>query len=982
MKKYLNTPEIYKVNRLEPHSDHKYFAENKIFKLSLNGIWDFSYNGSKVWSKIEVPGHIELQGFGTPQYVNTMYPWDGRENLKPGEVPERINTYGVYQREFEILEDWKNSPVFISFQGVESAFELYCNDNFVGYSEDSFTPSEFQLSPYLINGKNTLKVIVYKWCSGSWLEDQDFWRFSGIFRDVYLYTIPDIHIFDSFLTSEIDETFTNGILKNKLKIQYVKKHSANITMKVLDMKKQLVEEIIVPISNNDEIEIKIYMKNINLWSSETPYLYTVETTIYDPTEEIVIEKTYQKFGFRKFYMENNIMKLNGKRVVFKGVNRHEFNCYRGRSITLEDMLWDIKFLKKNNFNSVRTSHYPNDSRWYELCDKYGIYVMDEVNLESHGTWQFPNKISGEKAIPDDNPVWESNLLDRASSMFERDKNHPSILIWSLGNESYGGKNIDNLYNYFKSVDSSRLVHYEGIFWDKRESNSSDMKSRMYATVKEIEEYLNDNPQKPFLLCEYSHAMGNSNGGLHKYTALEEKYELYQGGFIWDYIDQSIMKKNIFGEDYLAYGGDFDDKPTDYNFCVNGLVYGNRVPSPKVQEVKYLFSDFKIYPKEKSVLIKNKSLFTNLKEFLVKYRLLKNGNPIFSDRTIWDLDPEMEKEFKLNLPELYSSGEYTVEVSLHLKEDNFWGNLGEEITFGQYTYKIGETLKNINKDSITIVNGDYNIGVHGKTFEFLFSKSYGALVSLKYKDVEFLEKPLMANFWRAPTDNDRGNKMAQRHYQWKIASMYSSCEDVSLEEINGEAIIKYKYKLYAGEESYCYLTYKVNSLGQLEVTLDYPGFSNLQDLPAFGVTLNLKKKFKNITWYGYGKDENYSDRLSGAKLGIYKKTIDENYSDYVIPQECGNYTNTRWVSIEENNNFGLKISGCDTFEFSALGYSVHELENARHKYELPRVYSTYLNINKVQMGVGGDNSWGAKTLEEYLIKSDQAISFTFKISLNN
>ena len=582
---YLENSEIYEVNRLEAKSDHKFYRnleelkeDKSSFKTLLNGEWKFHYSKNldgiinnfyeedysvESWDNIKVPGHIQLQGYDKPHYVNTMYSWDGHDDIVPPLIPKRYNPVGCYVKEFDIPSEFFGKPLYISFGGVESAFFLWLNGKFVGYSEDSFTPSDFDLSNLYKVGKNKLAVMVVKFCSGSWLEDQDFWRFSGIFRDVYLYTKPETHINDIFVHTNLKENYKKCELDIDLKIEgnldSVIKYTLtdNDNNKILD-KTQSIE--------SNKLSIKEEVTDIKLWSAEESNLYTLLIEVLDKNNNI-IEVIQQKVGFRAFEMINNIMHINGKRIVFKGVNRHEFSCYKGRYVSKEEMLWDVKTMKRNNINAVRTSHYPNQSYFYELCDEYGLYVIDETNLESHGTWQKMGKIDSKYVVPDSKKEWRECVLDRAKSMLERDKNHPSIIIWSCGNEAFGGENIYLMSEYFRNTDSSRLVHYEGVFNDRRYNNTSDMESRMYAKVKDIEEYLNNNPQKPFMLCEYTHAMGNSNGAMYKYIELEDKYQMYQGGFIWDFIDQGLMNKDIYGKDYLAYGGDFGDRPTDYNFCM-------------------------------------------------------------------------------------------------------------------------------------------------------------------------------------------------------------------------------------------------------------------------------------------------------------------------------------------------------------------------------------------------------------------------------
>ncbi|MEG0236362.1 glycoside hydrolase family 2 TIM barrel-domain containing protein [Cetobacterium sp.] len=979
----LHNPRVFKINRLSAHSNHKYEGLNIEWKKCLNGIWDFSYCNTSNWTKIQVPGHMELQGYGEPQYVNTMYPWDGRENLEPGEVPKEFNPFGIYKRNIDIPKDWKNRPVYISFQGVESSLELYCNGEFVGYSEDSFTPSEFELTKYLKSENNEIIVKVYKWCSGSWLEDQDFWRLSGIFRDVYLYSTPDVHVKDMFITSELTNNFKKATLKNTLKIQTYKEAIVDIEMELIDKTEVVlkVEEKNIKIDKELKLELNKKVENPKLWSAENPNLYEVKILIKDAKTGDIIEECWQKFGFRKFEISDKIMKINGERIVFKGVNRHEFNCYRGRAVTEEDMIWDIKFLKANNFNAVRTSHYPNQTRWYELCDEYGLYVIDEVNLETHGTWQILGQPCPEKVIPNNNPEWLENIIDRAKSMFERDKNYSSIVIWSCGNESFGGENLFKMSEFLRSLDNTRVIHYEGIFWDRRYDKTSDMESRMYAKVYEIEKYLQETPEKPFILCEYSHAMGNSNGGLHKYIELERKYPMYQGGFIWDYIDQSLMKKDPFGKEYLAFGGDFGDRPTDYNFCVNGIVYGDRKPSPKVQEIKQLFSDYKINVEEKSFTIINESLFTNCSEYDTKIKLFKNGIKIYEESLECNVKPLSEKSFKLNLPKVKEYGEYTIEVSLNLKEDRFYALKGHEICFGQKIYKIEKKVKEKLEGKPIFINGGFNLGIKTKKMELIFSKAYGGLISLKFGGKEFIDGVVMPNFWRASTDNDRGNKMPFRYAQWKLASMYAKMVDVNVLEKENSVEIKAKYELPTNPTSECEITYEGFVNGKLKINMEYNGVKGLSDMPLFGMSYKVPKEFSEIKWYGMGPEENYIDRVHGAKLGIFETDVNKNMSEYVIPQECGNRIGTRWTEITNKMGVGIKISSEEPFEFSALPYTVNEIESAYHHYELPKSHCTALNINKIQMGVGGDDSWGAPTHDEYLIPSDKKFLFSYIIESN-
>lgn len=645
---WLENPEIFRVNRIDAHSDHLYYEDKEHIKLKdnmplrqyLNGKWKFSYaeNPDKRikdfyredfncgnFDEINVPGHIQLQGYDNLQYINTLYPWDGQEELRPPYVSKEYNPVGSYIKYFELKDELKNKKIFISFQGVETAFYFWLNGKFIGYSEDSFTPSEFELTEYLKDGENKLAVEVYKKSSASWIEDQDFWRFSGIFRDVYLYATPKCHVQDLFVKQNLDDTYKNGQLNVNIKLDSLEKCIIKGYLK--DKDEKLICEF-KEVQGKENVEFSKTIENVNSWSAENPYLYTLYIEVLDE-ENNLIEIIPQKIGFRRFELIDNIMHLNGKRIVFKGVNRHEFSCKTGRAISKEDMIWDIKFLKQNNINAVRTSHYPNQSYFYDLCDEYGIYLIDEANLESHGSWQKLGKCEPSWNVPGSLKEWRNVVVDRAESMLQRDKNHPSILIWSCGNESYAGENILEMTKYFHENDNTRLVHYEGVFWNREFNDISDIESRMYAKPNEIEDYLKSNPKKPYISCEYMHAMGNSCGGMNLYSELEDKYEMYQGGFIWDYIDQAIETTDENGNKILAYGGDFNDRSTDYCFCTDGIIYADRTVSPKVQEVKYLYSNVKIVPDTEGILIKNNNLFVGTEEYDFIVYIEKEGKKYFN-----------------------------------------------------------------------------------------------------------------------------------------------------------------------------------------------------------------------------------------------------------------------------------------------------------------------------------------------------------------
>lgn len=572
---WLSDPQIFEVNRLPAHSDHDFYeGADTALKQSLNGVWQFRYNDGE-YGTVEVPGHIELQGYGRPQYCNTQYPWDGVEQILPPQIPQN-NPVGHYERTFCLEDALKNKTVRISFGGVETAFYLYVNGNFVGYSEDSFLPGDFDITEFLCDGENTLTVDVYRYSSASWLQDQDFWRFSGIFREVSLYAVPKIHLFDIYAEPALSDDYTIGTLSAHMTIEG---ETHIYTAGLYDADGNLIAE-----AKGGNAGFTLACGAVNVWDSNSPYLYELVIRLFDADSNLV-ETSRLRIGFRRFELIDSIMCLNGKRVVFHGVNRHEWNAQRGRAITEDDMLWDIKCMKENNINAVRTSHYPNQPLWYRLCDEYGVYVIDEANLESHGTWQKMGKVDPSHNVPGSLPEWKEAAIDRARSMFERDKNHPSILIWSCGNESFMGDNIAAISAFFREKDSLRLVHYEGSYYVPQYRDCVDMESHMYWKPEQIEEYLTNSPDQPYISCEFAHAMGNSCGGLSLYTDLEQKYPMYQGGFIWDFIDQAILGAD--GE--LKVGGNFGDYPNDNGFCTDGIVYADRTLSPKMQEVRALYA---------------------------------------------------------------------------------------------------------------------------------------------------------------------------------------------------------------------------------------------------------------------------------------------------------------------------------------------------------------------------------------------------------
>ena len=1019
--KKIHDPKFFKENCMAAHSDHVAYtdeteAEEKksSFRLSLDGIWKFHYARNyaqtvsgfeaetfdcKCWEDIRVPAHIQMEGYDIPQYVNIQYPWDGREDVWRDTVPSEFNPVASYVKYFTLPEGFRKSGLYISFQGVESGFALWLNGHYVGYSEDSFTPSDFDLTPYVKEGENKLAVQVFKWTSSSWCEDQDFYRFSGIFRSVYLYTMPKVHVYDLKVQPVVDEAVLNADLLVTMQMRGEGKARLTLTgsrnYSVLEEKEeQIIFSEELPVSEG-EVHFEKEVKKPDLWSAEIPNLYTLTIECFDQNGERS-ELVSQRIGFRRFEMKDGIMTLNGKRIVFKGVNRHEFSSKTGRAVTREEVLKDIVTMKQNNINAIRTCHYPDASIIYDLCDEYGLYMIAENNLESHGSWDaaMHGSVPKDTIVPGDNMDWEPMMLDRVNSCYQRDKNHPAVLIWSVGNESYGGKVIFDMSEKFRALDPYRLVHYEGIFNDRRYEATSDMESQMYTSVENVKKFLAEHKEKPFIMCEYTHAMGNSCGAMHKYTDLTDTEPRYQGGFIWDYIDQSILKKDRYGKDSQAYGGDFLERPTDYNFSGNGICYGgDRDPSPKMQEVKFNYQNISIlFEKEGKFTVVNKNLFANTDRFRCVAVLQKNGVVVKKQEIETAVPPLSTKDYEIPFAILRADdkdqktdpdAEYTLTVSFWLKEDMSWADAGHEVAFGQKIYKKIPAF-HASEKPIRVVHGKVNIGVKGEDFDCLFSMLSGGLVSYRYAGKEMIEKIPMPNFWRAPVDNDNGSMAPARYAQWKIASMYISHRNggmfdnvpTKVEEKDNTVTVTYTYFMPTTPAGKCQVSYTVFGDGTIETKLMYDPVEGLPDMPEFGMMFQFNADYDNLTWYGMGSEETYADRRHGAKLGIYSSKVADNMAKYLVPQECGNKVGVRYARIVDAKGRGMMFEG-DELSFSALPYTPHELENAAHVYELPQVHHTIVRVALAQMGVGGDDSWGSLVHPEYHIDVTKPLEFTFR-----
>lgn len=1023
----VKNPRIFKENRMPAHSDHICYGSleemeqgESRYYLDLNGVWKFSYSRNyqsavkgfqdldfdcRGWECIRVPAHIQMEGYGAPQYVNIQYPWDGCEEVVPGEIPQIFNPVASYVKYFVLPERMKGMRVFVSFQGGESGLAVWLNGRYLGYSEDSFTPSEFELTEALCEGENKLAVQVFSYTSGSWCEDQDFFRFSGLFRGVFLYSAPSVHVYDLKIQAvPIGDDAGNAGGNDAGKARGIyKEGTLTVGIKLLEpvqAKARLLltregrpaGEMTVDLPLEGQAEISV--KEPDLWSAEIPALYDLELQVMD-REGRCVEVIHQKVGFRRFEMKDGVMCLNGKRIVLKGVNRHEFHCDTGRAVTREQVLLDVITMKQNNINAVRTSHYPNDRYLYELCDLYGLYLMAENNMETHGTWDGVTEEEDHSGIiPGDNPDWRENVMDRLNSQYQRDKNHCSILIWSCGNESFGGKIIYEMSEMLRKLDHTRLVHYEGVNWDRRYNASTDIESRMYPPVKEIEEYLSKNRERPYICCEYAHAMGNSCGALNDYTDLTDREPLYQGGFIWDYVDQSIRKKDRYGKETLGYGGDFGDRPSDYDFSGDGIVYGDKGISPKMPSVKYNYQNISISMNQKEAVIRNKNLFLSTGEYDCVLNVEREGKLLERLPVKTNVGPLEEGTVRLPLRDYREPGEYVLTLSFLVKEDLPWADRGHEAAFGQFVFRV-EEAKGIrmhfpgegSAETFQTVKGKYNFGVRGDVFQVLFTHRQGGLTSYRYGGAEMLKTMPVPNFWRAPTSNDHGNMMQQRYGQWKLASLYGGPRYLENDQIQWEAPdirvcgdhaeISYVYHLPTKPAAQCRITYQVYGDGTIRITMSYDPVPELLDMPEFGMMMKLDADYDRLSWYGPGPQETYADRMQGSKVGIYHNRVADNMAGYLVPQECGSKTGVRWAQVTDRKGRGLRFTG-DLMNFSALPYTPFEIEQAAHDFELPPVHYTVVRAALGQMGIGGDDSWGARTHKEHLLDVGKRMEFTFSM----
>ena len=991
------------VNRAPMHTD--YFAyetpelaergerESSAYYMSLNGLWKFhwvrhadarptgfwraDYN-DKGWDEMPVPGVWELNGYGDPIYVNVGYPWREQYQNNPPQVPTEENHVGTYRKSFTVPASWKGKDIIAHFGSVTSNIYLWVNGKYVGYSEDSKLEAEFDLTRYLKLGQeNLIAFQVFRWCDGTYLEDQDFFRYSGVGRDCYLYAREKRRIEDIRVTPDLDAEYKDGTLTVDVQL----KGNAIATLRLEDAQGK---EVAAATTRGETVTLNV--SNPHKWTAETPYLYTLYAQIGELAPKEVIPV---KVGFRKIELKNSQILVNGQPVLFKGANRHEMDPDGGYVVSRQRMLQDVQIMKDLNINAVRTCHYPDDPYWYALCDEYGLYVVAEANIESHGMGYGDETL----AKRDD---YRLAHLERNQRNVQRNFNHPAIIFWSLGNEAGYGPNFEAAYDWVKAEDPSRAVQYERAGYDGK----TDIYCPMYYRYRNCETYSQDESKtKPLIQCEYAHAMGNSMGGFKEYWDLVRKYPKYQGGFIWDFVDQGIHKTGSNGKLIYAYGGDFNKyDASDINFCNNGLIGPDRVYNPHAYEVQYFYQNIWTTPadlEQGQVKVYNENFFRDLSAYYLEWQVLKNGRVMRSGR-VDDLDVAPRQSAILTLPigRHCRNAEWLLNISYKLKANEGLLTAGHTVARDQLVlnpYKsFAQALANQSGSNKQVVepvirDNDRNyLVVTGEDFRIEFNKRDGFLCLYEADGLSYLKEGsvLKPNFWRAPTDNDFGAGLQNKYRVWlnpelKLTSLEQRMED-------GLAVVEAVYDIPAVRGQLA-LTYVINNRGAIQVTqqLTADKSAKVSDMFRFGMQLQMPRSFETLEYYGRGPVENYADRNHNTFLGRYRQSVDSQFYPYVRPQENGNKTDLRWWRVLNVGGNGLEVRAEAPFSASALHYTIESLDEGprkiqRHSNEVEQADLTNVLIDKVQMGLGCIDSWGALPLEEYRLPY-QEYSFTFTLT---
>ena len=1007
-------PEIFSIGREAPRATAFPFPaidsalkgdyEKSPYYMSLDGKWAFKFSANpgmrplefyktdadlSSWDSIAVPSNWEMEGYGVPIYTNIIYPFP----KNPPYIPHEDNPVGSYKRSFELPSSWDGRRVILHFDGSTSGMYVWVNGKKAGYVQSVKNPAEFDITELVQPGRNEIACEVYRWTDGSYLEDQDFWRLSGIDRSVYLYSVDSQRIADFFAVADLDRNYRNGELKLEVDLKNYSLEDVSVKLDAsifnADNKQEWHEGKRVALGSlgMGKVDFNGILKNVNRWSGETPYLYTLVLTLRDDDGKI-IESTSSRIGFRKVEIKDGQLCINGKPLEVHGVNLHEHHQKTGHVVDRETMLDDIRTMKRNNINAVRTSHYPQSPLWYDLCDEYGIYLVDEANIEAHAMGSAPWDYMDPASHPAVRAEWKNAILDRERLLVERDKNHPSVIIWSLGNECGNGDNFIAAYNWIKNRDSSRPVQFE----QAGENENTDIVCPMYPSIAKMKEYAGrDNVTRPYIMCEYAHAMGNSTGNFQEYFDIIRSSKQMQGGFIWDWVDQGLLNKDENGNDYWAYGGDFGATGYhhDENFCINGLVQPDRTPHPGLSEVKKVYQDIRFSPGNLAlgeIVVENHFHTRNLRDYDFKWELLKNGEIVDSGLIAIEVAPGLSKNVKLPIADRDEDGEYYLSIYAYTRNGDDIIPSGHEVAREQFSLSKGEMPVNDFVNSGTpVVKRD------GKLWKFLCNNGVevsidsvsGELKSYLVNGKNMILSGIESSFWRAPTDNDRGAKAHRKLNAWRCAGENRKVKSVALSDSAGCPKVIATYRLPDVSSDYI-VTYAIGDNGAIKVSAELIGGKDTPELMRFGMKLTLPGEFNNFEWYGRGPQENYSDRNTAAFMGIWHGSVADQFYPYIRPQETGNKTDVRWAMLTDDSGLGIKVTGLQPLNVSALdvlpedldpGINKMQMHNSDVRHHSDRVF---FNVDLCQRGLGGDNSWGAQPHGKYRLRSPK-LSYSFIIT---
>lgn len=1005
-------PSVFGVNVLKPHATSMpYSSMDEAIKgdrrgsewyQTLAGTWKFhhvdkpserhtsffedSFDASG-FDDLIVPSSWQLYGYDKPIYTNVTYPWSGTDVISPPAAPTNFNPVGSYRRTFTVPTNWSGKRIRLHFEGVESAYYVWVNGKYVGYSENTFTGHEFDVTDKLKSGTNNISVQVFRWCDGSWMEDQDFIRLAGIYRDVYLYATPKTHIQDFQIDASLASNYKDGNLKASVWVDnFGSTAASNYSLELhlyddngAEVGTALKNTIPSITTNGGEQKVQ-FQSNITapkLWSGEHPNLYTLVLVLKDNSGTVVqIEST--KIGFRKVELKKDASGItryyiNNQPIKFRGVNRHEMDPDKGRVMSYERLEADVLLMKRFNINALRMSHYPNDPRMYDICDRYGIYVIDEANLESHGAWD---------KVPKSNNEWRAASVERMSSMIQRDKNHPSVVLWSLGNEAGNGDVFASMREYAHGADSTRPVHYEGDW------NNADVNSWMYYGYDAVRSY--NNNSKPIMLCEYEHAMGNSVGEIKEYVDAFYANPRSFGGFIWDFIDQGLRRGS---SNFFNFGGLWGDRPNDDNFCANGLVFPDRKLQPEIWEVKHQYRNIIVKDVSVSdgiVSIENRFNFTNIADVVeLVWSLREDGKEIAQGKvpsTSLSIDPLTKKDVTIPFtkPTLKAGSDYYLNLDFRLKQATLWADAGFSIAEEQFKLSLGEEsppqIDISSLPSMTESQGNGSVRIEGSNFSVAVDLATASITDYKINGIQILKQGPIPNFWRAPTDNDKGNGMGNRCGKWQYAGRDRVINSSKVTTVSAkETRIDFEIGLPKAGSSKMSMSYTIYGSGDIIVEYTFYPDASLSEIPNVGTLFTVPGGFEKVEWYGRGPNENYIGRNQGSHMGIYSTYVDSMTIPYMEIGETGQRTDVKWATLTNGSGMGLMVVGSPMMEFSAQHYTPQQLTDVKLPWDLKRDSDITLRVDYRQMGLGGINSWGAKPLDYYMNFSKNTYNHKFRIT---